>query len=122
MTDARAIAAVGALLMALGVALGAMAAHALKSRLQPEMLLIFETGARYHLYHALGLLALAALMTTGAALAGPAWCLVVGVGLFSGSLYLLALSGARWLGMITPLGGLAFIAGWLWAALRLWRR
>jgi uncharacterized membrane protein YgdD (TMEM256/DUF423 family) len=103
------------------VGLGAMAAHALKTRIAPDMLLIFETGARYHIYHALGLLVLAAFIDRGVGLQGASWCLMAGIGLFSGSLYVLALSGQRWLGMVTPLGGLAFISGWVWAALALWR-
>ena len=119
--SARAFAALAALLLALGVGLGAMAAHALKSRIAPEMLLIFETGARYHIYHALGLFVLAAFMDRGVALQGAAWCLVVGIVLFSGSLYVLALSGIRILGAVTPLGGVAFMGGWVWAAVQLWR-
>lgn len=98
----------GAGLMFLDVALGAFAAHGLKGRLTPEMLTIFETGARYQAYHALALLLLAALR--GPDKAG--WCFAGGIVLFSGSLYLLALTGERRLGMITPLGGLLFLAGW----------
>jgi uncharacterized membrane protein YgdD (TMEM256/DUF423 family) len=99
---------VGSALMFLAVALGAFAAHGLKARLSPEMLTIFETGVRYQVYHALGLFALAA--TRGPNKAG--WCFVAGIALFSGSLYLLALTGIRKLGMITPIGGLFFLAGW----------
>jgi uncharacterized membrane protein YgdD (TMEM256/DUF423 family) len=99
--------------MLLDVALGAFGAHALKSRLSPEMLAVFETGVRYQAYHALGLLALAALR--GPDKAG--WCFVGGIVLFSGSLYLLALTGERRLGMVTPLGGLLFLAGWALFAL-----
>jgi len=110
-----------AILLALGVGLGAMAAHALKSRLAPDMMLIFETGARYHIYHALGLFLLAVFIDRGVALQGAAWCLIVGIGLFSGSLYILALSGVRKLGIVTPFGGVAFMGGWVWAAVQLWR-
>lgn len=113
----------GAGLLALGVAVGAFGAHGLKARVEPAMLQNWETGARYHMYHALGLLAVATLSrwTQGAALtaAGVAFCL--GILLFSGSLYVMTLTGARWLGAITPLGGVAFIGGWAllaWAGTR----
>jgi uncharacterized membrane protein YgdD (TMEM256/DUF423 family) len=116
--------ALGALSGAIAVTLGAFGAHALRSRLAPELAATFEVGVRYQAYHALALLAVAWALTrwpnTGALrLAG--WCFVGGAAVFSGSLYLLALTGARWLGAITPLGGAAFIAGWLllaWAAIR----
>ena len=98
----------GAGLMFLAVALGAFAAHGLKARLSPEMMAVFETGVRYHVYHALALLALGA--ARGPDRAG--WCFVAGIALFSGSLYLLALTGERRLGMITPIGGVLFLAGW----------
>lgn len=104
----------GAALMLIDVALGAFGAHALKNRLSPEMLAVFETGVRYQAYHALALLLLAALR--GPDRAG--WCFLAGIVLFSGSLYALALTGARWLGAITPLGGLLFLAGWLFLALK----
>lgn len=106
---------IGAVLMFLDVALGAFAAHGLKARLSPEMMAVWETGVRYQAYHALGLLALAALR--GPDKAG--WCFVGGIALFSGSLYLLALTGERRLGMITPLGGVLFLVGWLIFALKL---
>jgi len=113
----------GAVLAALGVAAGAFGAHALRARLSPEMLGVFETGVRYHLIHALGLLAVAwaAMRWPGTATNAAGWLFVAGTVLFSGSLYALTLSGIRALGAITPLGGVAFIAGWLtlaWAALR----
>jgi uncharacterized membrane protein YgdD (TMEM256/DUF423 family) len=99
----------------LAVAAGAFGAHGLRSRLSPESLAIFETAARYQMYHALGLLAVAwAVSQWGGALPTWAgWLFVTGTVLFSGSLYTLALSGIGWLGAITPLGGLALIAGWL---------
>ena len=110
---------IGALLAGLAVAAGAFGAHALRDRLTPDLLAIFETAARYQMYHALALLAVAWATTrwpdSSAVLAG--WCFVAGIVVFSGSLYVLALTGVRWLGAITPLGGLAFLAGW---ALLVW--
>ena len=98
----------------LGVALGAFGAHGLRARLSPEMLAVFETGVRYHLVHAVALLALAGLMNrlSGWLVTTAGWLFVAGIVLFSGSLYLLALTGVTILGAITPLGGLAFLAGW----------
>jgi uncharacterized membrane protein YgdD (TMEM256/DUF423 family) len=100
----------------IAVAAGAFGAHALKARLTPELLATFETAARYQMYHALALIAVA----LGQQRAGPSvlwswagWLFIAGTVLFSGSLYVLALTGVRWLGAITPLGGLAFLAGWL---------
>lgn len=99
----------------LGVALGAFASHALRSRLAPEMLAAFETAVRYQMYHAFALLAVAwAWARWPRRVFTVAGCLfVAGILLFSGSLYLLALTGTRELGMITPVGGLAFLGGWL---------
>ena len=107
----------------LAVALGAFAAHGLKSRLAPDMLAVFEVGVRYQMYHALALLAVAWASTRwpGTAVTASGWAFVAGTLIFSGSLYALSLSGERWLGAITPIGGLAFLAGWaclVWAALR----
>lgn len=99
----------GAGFMFLAVGLGAFGAHALKARLSPEMLAIFETGVRYQVYHALALLLLAALR--GPEKAG--WCFTAGIALFSGSLYLLALTGVKKWGAVTPIGGLLFLIGWL---------
>ena len=101
------------------VAAGAFGAHALRARLSPELLAVFETGARYQTYHALGLIAAA---WAAARWPGPfpqwaGWLFAAGTVLFSGSLYALALSGVRWLGAITPLGGVAFLAGWICLAL-----
>jgi uncharacterized membrane protein YgdD (TMEM256/DUF423 family) len=97
-----------------GVAAGAFGAHALKSRLDAEMLAVFETGVRYQMYHALALLAAAwaAARWPGPLTNSAGWLFVAGTVLFSGSLYVLSLTGVRWLGAITPLGGLAFLAGW----------
>ena len=92
---------------ALAVMAGAFAAHGLKAQLSPDALSVFETGARYHMYHALAM-ALAALVPAPKA----AWAFLAGIALFSSSLYALALTGVTLLGAITPLGGLCFIAGW----------
>jgi len=104
----------GAVYGLLGVAFGAFGAHALRSRLTPEMLAVYHTGVEYQFYHAFALLAVGVLITVRPAPALPlaGWCFAAGVLLFSGSLYLLALSGTRWLGAVTPLGGLLFLVGW----------
>lgn len=114
----------GALLLALGVILGAFGAHGLKTRLGPELLAVWQTGVLYHLIHGLGVLVLGALVAARPDLSGlrpAAVLLALGVLLFSGSLYTLALGGPRWLGPITPLGGTLFIAGWLTLAWSAWR-
>jgi uncharacterized membrane protein YgdD (TMEM256/DUF423 family) len=97
------------------VAAGAFGAHALRGRLSADLLGVFETAARYQMYHALGLMAVAwaASRWPGALPQWAGWLFVAGTVLFSGSLYALALSGVRWLGAITPLGGVAFLAGWI---------
>jgi uncharacterized membrane protein YgdD (TMEM256/DUF423 family) len=97
-----------------GVALGAFGAHGLRGRLTPEMLAVFETGVRYQLVHAVALLAVAGLMDRlgGRLITAAGWLFLAGMVLFSGSLYLLALTGITILGAITPLGGVAFLAGW----------
>jgi uncharacterized membrane protein YgdD (TMEM256/DUF423 family) len=106
-------AAAGAVNAFAAIACGAFGAHALKRRLDAERLAVFETGARYHMYHALGLIAVAWLGTRCGSAANTAGALLLaGILLFSGSLYALALSGVRWLGAITPLGGLCFLLGW----------
>jgi uncharacterized membrane protein YgdD (TMEM256/DUF423 family) len=102
---------------ALAVAAGAFGAHGLEAILAPDRLTIFETGARYHMVHALAM--------GLAALAGARWAaglFLVGILLFSGSLYGLALSGMTWLGMITPLGGVLFLAGWICLAVSALRK
>lgn len=104
-----------ALLGGLAVVLGAFGAHGLKDRLDASMLAIFETGVKYQFYHALALLALAvapAKLWQSALTPAAAWAWIVGVVIFSGSLYILSISGIKWLGAITPIGGVAFIAGW----------
>jgi uncharacterized membrane protein YgdD (TMEM256/DUF423 family) len=118
----------GCAIGAIGVILGAFAAHALRGRIDPQNLAVFETGVRYQMFHALALLGVglasarwggeSARAARGIAAAGGFF--LAGTFLFSGSLYLLAVTGARWLGAITPLGGVAFIAGWvaLWSGVR----
>ncbi|HMA31704.1 MAG TPA: DUF423 domain-containing protein [Casimicrobiaceae bacterium] len=106
----------GALLMAAAVALGALGAHALKTRLSPDMLELWHTAVTYHAWHALALLTLGTLqmqMPRRAGLGRAALLFVAGIALFSGSLYAMALGGGRAWGYVTPFGGLAFIAGWL---------
>jgi len=107
----------------IAVAAGAFGAHALKARLSPDMLAVFETGARYQMFHALALLAVAwvAARWPSRAAGASGWCFVAGTVLFSGSLYLLALTGARGLGAITPFGGVLFLAGWLLLGVAAWR-
>ena len=109
--------------MFLAVTLGAFAAHVLNTRLAPDRFTAFEVGVRYHAYHALALLALAWVIVQfpDVRAEASAWFFVAGTILFSGSLYLLALTGVRWLGMITPAGGVCFLAGWLWLAWRVWK-
>jgi uncharacterized membrane protein YgdD (TMEM256/DUF423 family) len=108
--------AAGAGAMALAVAFGAFGAHGLKHRVSPDLLAVWETAARYHAYHALGLIAVG--MARGLTPAQArltdisGWLMFSGLFLFSGSLYVLALSGQRWLGAVTPLGGAAWIASW----------
>jgi uncharacterized membrane protein YgdD (TMEM256/DUF423 family) len=114
----------GALLAALGVALGAYGAHALRARLAPEALAVYQTAAQYHMWHALGLLAVGLLcniLPANGWLKASGWLLISGVVLFSGSLYLLAVTGIRWLGAVTPLGGSALILAWLALALGMLR-
>ena len=111
----KALVAAGAINAGLAVAAGAFAAHGLRDRLEARALEIFETAARYQMYHALAMILAAVIATSGAKTAG--WIFQVGIVVFSGSLYVLALTGVRWLGAITPLGGLAFLAGW---ALLVW--
>jgi uncharacterized membrane protein YgdD (TMEM256/DUF423 family) len=104
----------GAASALISVGAGAFGAHALRARLSPELLAVFETGARYQMYHALGLFVAAWAVTRwpGPWAVRAGWLFVVGTLLFSGSLYALALSGVRWLGAVTPFGGVAFLAGW----------
>lgn len=114
----------GSLSAFLGVGLGAFGAHGLKTRVPPEMLTVWETAVLYHLVHALGLLLigiLCHLMPEVALVRNAGWALLAGTLLFSGSLYVLVLTGVKPLGMITPLGGIAFLAGWLLLAIAAWQ-
>ena len=106
-----------------GVALGAFAAHGLKAQLSPEYLAVFQTGVHYQMVHALALfgVALLGMRLSGRLLAAAGSLFALGIVLFSGSLYALTLSGVGALGMITPLGGLAFLGGWLCLGLTAWR-
>ena len=119
----RFFAIAGAVAAMIGVIVGAFGAHGLRGRLTPADLEIFETGVRYHMYHALALFAVAwaADRWPSGATTIAGWLFIVGIVVFSGSLYTLALTGQRWLGAITPVGGVALIAGWAalgWAVLR----
>jgi uncharacterized membrane protein YgdD (TMEM256/DUF423 family) len=107
--------ALGAASALISVGAGAFGAHALKARLSPDLLDVFETAARYQMYHALALFAAAWAVTRwpGPWAVRAGWLFVAGTLLFSGSLYALALSGVRWLGAVTPFGGAAFLAGWV---------
>ncbi len=119
----RALWTAGSLLALTAVAAGAFGAHGLRARLPENLLAAFETGARYQMYHALAVLvvALAASRTADGLLPLAGWLFVSGCVVFSGSLYLLALTGTRWLGAVTPLGGLCFLAGWALLAVVGWR-
>ncbi|MBI1802977.1 MAG: DUF423 domain-containing protein [Ignavibacteriae bacterium] len=123
MTSTRLVVVLAALSAFIAVVLGAFAAHALKEKLSPDLFNAWEVGVRYHMYHALGLFAvawaIAQFPNSPVSVAG--WLFIVGTILFSGSLYALSLSGIRWLGAITPVGGVCFLAGWLWLAWSVWR-
>ncbi len=105
---------IGALAAFIGVALGAFGAHGLRGRLSPEMLNVFEIGVRYEMYHALAILAVGLIRARfdGALIVAAGWLFTAGIVFFSGSLYLLALTGTTLFGAITPIGGLLFLAGW----------
>jgi uncharacterized membrane protein YgdD (TMEM256/DUF423 family) len=112
---AKVLLAAGGLAALAAVALGAFGAHALKGRLTPEMLAVWHTAVEYHVFHALGLLAVGLVATQlpeSALLKWSGWLMLAGIVLFSGSLYALALTGVRWLGAVTPAGGTAFLAAW----------
>jgi len=110
--------------LALAVIVGAFGAHGLKSHLSNEMMQVYKTGVEYHFYHALGLLFIGVLSVSmpSGLLNWSAFFLTLGIILFSGSLYVLSISGITWLGAITPLGGLSFIAGWILLFLAVWKK
>lgn len=113
---ARLFITIGSINAALAVVFGAFGAHALKARVSPEMLEVYHTASQYHFYHALGLLLIAAVaghIQSDSALRLSGYLMLAGIVLFSGSLYLLAITGVRWLGAVTPIGGVAFIAAWV---------
>ncbi|MEO6866155.1 MAG: DUF423 domain-containing protein [Gemmatimonadaceae bacterium] len=121
---ARLFIALGSINAALAVIFGAFGAHALKARISPEMLNVYHTGSQYHFYHALGMLLVGVLATqlqNQGALRLSGFLMLAGIVLFSGSLYLLAITGVTWLGAVTPLGGVAFIAAWIVLALAAFR-
>lgn len=109
-------ASLGSINALIAVMLGAFGAHALKSRLSSDMMDIFQTGVQYHFYHALGLLAVGVIayhLPDSAWLKWSGWLMLAGIVIFSGSLYILSISGIKWLGAITPIGGTAFIVAWV---------
>jgi len=115
--------ACAAILMAAAVALGAFGAHALRTRLAPDALVVWQTAVNYHAWHSLGLLGVGVLMTQFPHARGfvrTAWLFVAGIALFCGSLYALALGAPRAVGFATPFGGAALIAGWLMLACSSW--
>jgi uncharacterized membrane protein YgdD (TMEM256/DUF423 family) len=120
----RTILITASILLALAVAIGAFGAHGLKAHLSTDMLHTYKTGVEYHFYHALGLLLIGVLSISFPSnlLKWSAILLTVGIILFSGSLYIMAISGIKWLGAITPLGGLSFIVGWVLLFVAVWRR
>ena len=114
----------GALAGLLAVAFGAFGAHALRGRLDEYARGVFETAVQYHFYHALALALVGVLLLSQPATAllkSSGWLFLIGIAVFSGSLYLLAITGIKWLGAVTPLGGLAFIAGWGCLAAAAWK-
>ena len=120
----RNILAAGTIFMALAVLLGAFGAHALKNSLAPEMLTVYKTGVEYQFYHALGLLiiGLIGFQIDSKWLGRSGLLLTVGILLFSGSLYVLALTGIKVIGAITPIGGVSFVLGWIFLAVAVWKR
>lgn len=114
MSNPKIIVAIAAFLLAIAVAAGAFGAHALKNTLSPERLETWQTAVQYHAWHALGLMLISLIGTQfDVVVTWPASLILAGILVFSGSLYILCLSGMSWLGAITPIGGVAFIAGWI---------
>ncbi|MFB3146589.1 MAG: DUF423 domain-containing protein [Nitrospirales bacterium] len=124
MMTGRQILALGAVLAGVAVAIGAFGAHMLRPILSERMMEVFETAVRYHMFHAFALLfsGWAYVQYESKIFRNAAWAFVLGIVFFSGSLYVLALSDTRWLGAITPLGGLFFLTGWVWLAIGFLRR
>ncbi len=123
-SNAQSLVIAGALLALLGVGVGAFGAHALKERLAPDLLAVYQTGVQYHLWHALGVILIGVLthmLPAAKMLPIAGWLMVAGIALFSGSLYALSVTGVRTLGAITPLGGLAFLAAWGTVAYAVWQ-
>jgi uncharacterized membrane protein YgdD (TMEM256/DUF423 family) len=122
--DARRTLAIAGALIALATVLGAFGAHALKARLSQDQLLVYETAVRYHFIHALGLLAIGVLLRSvdGELLRWSAILVLLGIILFSGSLYALTFGAPRFVGIVTPIGGLALLAGWILFATTMWRQ
>lgn len=115
----------GALLTALAIMMGAFGAHALKGYLSEEMLSVYKTAFEYHMYHALGMLLVGLLLKqypTATLITWSGSMMIVGILLFCGSLYILSITGSRWLGAVTPFGGVAFVIAWLLLAIGLWRQ
>ena len=115
-TDAKTFIAAGAIAAFLAVAFGAFGAHALRERLAPDLVAVYRTAVEYHFWHALGLIALglaAPLLPGSSLIRWAGWVMVAGIALFSGSLYVLALTGVRALGAITPIGGLCLLSAWV---------
>src|SRR5436190_21503105 len=111
-------------LLFIAVAAGAFGAHAIRTKLAPDLMAVYQTAVQYHFWHALGLFGIGLMLTQkpeSSALAAAAWLLFAGVLLFSGSLYALALTGIRGFGAVTPIGGVAFLAGWAAMAWAAWR-
>ncbi len=123
-TSSRRLIAVGCLLAGIGVAAGAFGAHMLKTMLEPPMLAAYDTGTRYQMYHAFGMIlaGIAARLFGDHRLVTAGWIFTAGMVMFCGSLYGIALAGQKWMGPITPLGGLTFIIGWGLFGWRLWQR
>jgi uncharacterized membrane protein YgdD (TMEM256/DUF423 family) len=120
MTMLKTFLMLGSLNAFLSVALGAFGAHALKSKLSPDMLNVYQTGVQYHMIHSLGLILIALLadkLGNSSLVNASGWALFIGIVLFSGSLYALSLSGIKVLGAITPLGGVSFLLGWILLAI-----
>jgi uncharacterized membrane protein YgdD (TMEM256/DUF423 family) len=122
-SSAQRFLALGSILAGLGVAAGAFGAHALKDILDPPMLQVFETATRYVMYHAFGLCIVSWAIDRypEQRLEKSGWLFLIGILLFSGSLYVVSLAGIRWVGAVTPIGGLAFMTGWLLLAWGVWR-